>query len=82
MYEEREARVFSYIVFECLDIPVRHELELYTEWVEKTDTFAANLNNKLKVSVFFTLPVYGFSNESKRNRMFSFADLNRILNQA
>jgi hypothetical protein len=27
--QEREARVFSYIVFECLDIPVRHELELF-----------------------------------------------------
>jgi hypothetical protein len=26
---EREARVFSYIVFECLDISVRHELELF-----------------------------------------------------
>ena len=34
-------------VFECLDIPVRHELELS----------------------------YGFSNESRRNRMFLFADL-------
>ena len=26
---EREARVFSFIVFECLDVPVRHELELF-----------------------------------------------------
>jgi hypothetical protein len=26
--------------------------------------------------------LYGFSNEWRRNRMFSFADLNRILNQA
>jgi hypothetical protein len=38
MYEntsvEREARVFSYIVFECLDIPVRHELELFI-WLLK-----------------------------------------------
>ena len=34
---EREARVFSYIVFECLDIPVRHELELFIwllKWIE------------------------------------------------
>ncbi len=52
----RAARVFSYIVFECLDIPVRHELELSC--------------------------LYGFSNESTRNRMFSFADLNRIPNEA
>ena len=27
--ENNEARVFSYIVFECLDIPVRHELESF-----------------------------------------------------
>ena len=26
---EREARVFSFIVFECLDVPVRHKLELF-----------------------------------------------------
>ena len=31
---EREARVFSYIVFECLDFPVRHELELFI-WLLK-----------------------------------------------
>jgi hypothetical protein len=34
---EHEARVFSYIVFECLDIPVRHELELFIwllKWIE------------------------------------------------
>jgi hypothetical protein len=31
---EREARVFSYIVYECLDIPVRHELELFI-WLLK-----------------------------------------------
>jgi hypothetical protein len=31
---EREARVLSYIVFECLDIPVRHELELFI-WLLK-----------------------------------------------
>ena len=34
---EREARVFSYIVFECLDIPVRYELELFIwllKWIE------------------------------------------------
>jgi hypothetical protein len=31
---EREARVFSYIVFECLDIPARHELELFI-WLLK-----------------------------------------------
>ena len=36
MYENTsgEARVFSYIVFECLDIPVRHELELFI-WLLK-----------------------------------------------
>jgi hypothetical protein len=32
MYEN--ARVFSYIVFECLDIPVRHEFELFI-WLLK-----------------------------------------------
>jgi hypothetical protein len=26
---KREAQVFSYIVFECLDIKVRHELEFF-----------------------------------------------------
>jgi hypothetical protein len=34
---EREARVFSCIVFECLDIPVRHELESFIwllKWIE------------------------------------------------
>jgi hypothetical protein len=31
---EREARVFSFIVFECLDVPVRHELELFI-WLLK-----------------------------------------------
>jgi hypothetical protein len=46
---KRVARVFSYIVFSCLDILVRHELELFI-WLLKL--------------------------------MFSFADLNRILNQA
>jgi hypothetical protein len=38
---EREARVFSYIVFECLDIPVRHELELFIwllKWVNRDVT--------------------------------------------
>ena len=28
-FNESEARVVSYIVFECLDIPERHELELF-----------------------------------------------------
>ena len=32
--KEHEARVFSYIVFECLDIPVRYELELFI-WLLK-----------------------------------------------
>jgi hypothetical protein len=34
---EREAWVFSYIAFSCLDIPVRHELELFIwllKWIE------------------------------------------------
>ena len=45
--EYTRVRVFSSIIFECLDIPVGHELELS----------------------------YGFSNESRRDRMFLFVDL-------
>jgi hypothetical protein len=37
-------------------------------WISRWDTSSSCL--------------YGFSNESRRNRMFSFADLNIILNQA
>ena len=44
------ARMFLSIIFECLDIPVGHELELF-------------------------ITSYGFSNESRRNRMFWFAEL-------
>ena len=37
-------------------------------WISRSDTSSSCL--------------YGFSNESRRNRMFWFADLNRISNQA
>ena len=51
IYEQRE-RVFHRDI--QMDIPVRHELELFI-WL---------------------------LNESRRNRMFSFADLDRIPNEA
>jgi hypothetical protein len=35
---EREARVFSYIVLECLDIPGRHELEFMASQMNRDVT--------------------------------------------
>ena len=38
--------------------------------------------SKHSETMYENTPANGFSNESRCNRMFSFADLNRILNQA
>jgi hypothetical protein len=51
---EREARMFSYIVFECLDIPVRHELELFIQCVPKKSTLYRNYPIVIRVLFFGT----------------------------
>ena len=46
MYENTKREWFSYIVFECLDIPVKHELEFFIwllKWNETID-FAYVIN--------------------------------------
>jgi hypothetical protein len=55
-----------YYVQRCLIGISKHEKTII--WISRWDTSSSCL--------------YGFSNESRRNIMFSFADLNRILNQA
>ena len=58
---------------ECFTGISKHEKTMYENTSAKRECF----------HTLFSSFVFEFSyNESRRNRMFSFADLNRILNQA
>jgi hypothetical protein len=70
---------------------MNNETEYFT-WISKHEKTMYE-NTSAKRECFHTLfssvwidtsssCLYGFSNESRRNGMFSFADLNIILNQA
>ena len=74
IYEQRE-RVFH------RDIQTRENNGEYTN--AKRECFCS-LFSSIRISRWDTCSrcSYGFSNESRRNRMFWFADLNRTSNQA
>ena len=68
---------------ECFTGISKHEKTMYENTSAKRECFHT-LFSSVWISRCDTSSscLYGFSNESRRNRMFSFADLNRILNQA
>jgi hypothetical protein len=64
---------------ECFTGISKHEKTMYENTSAKRELFSSVWISRWDTS---SSCLYGFSNESRRNRMFSFADLNRILNQA
>jgi hypothetical protein len=70
---------------ECFTGISEHEKTMYENTSAKRECFHNHtLFSRVWISRWDTSSsyLYGFSNESRPNRMFSFADLNRILNQA
>ena len=70
---------------ECFTVISKHEKAMYENTSAKRECFHTLFLSVWRPGETRARVVYlanGFSNESRHNRMFSFADLNRILNLA